>query len=122
MFRFEELVVYQDTLDLIDNVYDCVYKWPKEELYGLTDQFKRAAVSVALNIAEGTGRGSKEFSHFLDFTRGSCYECVAIITIAKRRNLISEKEYLVFSEMLEKIARKTSALKKSLRLSSNDRR
>ncbi|OGG11776.1 hypothetical protein A2Z00_05440 [Candidatus Gottesmanbacteria bacterium RBG_13_45_10] len=122
MFRFEELIVYQDALDLIDSVYNYTRKWPREELFGLTDQFKRASVSIALNIAEGTSRGTKEFLHFLDLARGSCYECVAVITIAKRRQLIDEKEFLECSEQIEKIARKISALKKSLRSTMNDER
>jgi four helix bundle protein len=122
MFRFEELTVYQDALDFVDKAYDSARKWPREELFGLSDQLKRASTSVALNIAEGTSRTSKDFCHFLDLARGSCYECSAIVSIAKRRKLIHEKEFMDFSEHLEKIARKISALKKSLRSTMNDLR
>ena len=120
MFRFEELTVYQDALGFVDTAYDGVRKWPREELFGLSDQFKRASVSIALNIAEGSSRTSKDFCHFLDLARGSCYECFAIASIAKRRKLISEKEFMDISEHLEKIARKISALKKSIRSAMNN--
>ncbi len=66
MFKFEELHVYQDSLDFVDKVYLITSKWPKEEIFSLISQFKRAAISISLNIAEGTGRTTKDFRHFLD--------------------------------------------------------
>lgn len=58
-FKFEDLRVYQESLQLIDEIYETVQKFPREELYGLSDQLKRASVSIALNIAEGTSRKKK---------------------------------------------------------------
>lgn len=54
-FKFEDLKVYQKALDFVDEVYQVTKSFPKEELYGLSSQYKRAAVSVPLNIAEGAG-------------------------------------------------------------------
>lgn len=92
MFRFEKLTIYQESLGLIDEVYVLIKKWPSDEKFGLTDQARRAVYSIALNIAEGTSRTRKDFCHFLDLSRGSCYECVAILEIATRRQYIDKNE------------------------------
>jgi four helix bundle protein len=87
MFKFEELRVYKESLHLIDLVYKITDLWPQNELFSLTNQLRRAVISIALNIAEGTSRTKKDFRHFVDMARGSCYECVAIISIARKRRL-----------------------------------
>ncbi len=61
---FERLHVYHESIEFVDAVYTIVRSWPKEELFGLADQFKRAAVSIALNIAEGSSRSKKIFIIF----------------------------------------------------------
>ena len=83
-------------------------------MFGLTNQFRRAAVSINLNIAEGTSRTKKDFGHFLDLARGSCYECVSILQIAKSSYYISESGYLKCYGDCEKISKMISALKNSL--------
>lgn len=115
MFKFEELRVYQDALKFVNHIYIETNKWPKNEVFGLTDQFRRASVSIALNIAEGSGRTKKDFRHFLDLSRSSCYECVAITTIAKNRGYIADDEFASIYEWSEKLSRTISALKVSLR-------
>ncbi len=114
MFKFEELRIYKESLLFINDIYLISQTFPKFELFGLTDQLHRASVSIALNIAEGTSRTKKEFRHFLDVSRGSCYECVAIITIAKTRSYISEDQYNALYENCEKLSKMISALKRSL--------
>ena len=91
-FKFEELNVYQRTLDIIDKVYDLTKKFPKDEIYGLTSQLKRASTSIALNIAEGSGSSNKNFNRYIEISRDSLKECIVCLTIAKRRNFITEKE------------------------------
>lgn len=114
MFNFEKLNVYQEALLFINDIYTHTSRWPKEELFGLTNQLRRAAVSIALNIAEGTSRTKKDFRHFLDLSRGSAYECVAILAIARQRNYISEEEYMKTYSDIEKLSRMLSKLKSSL--------
>lgn len=115
MFNFEKLNVYKESLDFVDLVYSLIEKWPKTEVYGLSDQFRRAAASIVLNIAEGTSRTNKDFQHFLSTARGSAYECVAILTIAFKRKYISKQDFDKSYEFCNKIARMLSALKSSLK-------
>jgi four helix bundle protein len=115
MFNFEKLRVYEDSLVFVDHVYTTTKTWPVDERYGLSDQLRRAANSIVLNIAEGTSRTKKDFCHFLDLSRGSCYECVSILKIAHNRKYVSQQDYHKLYDEIETISRKISALKKSLR-------
>lgn len=114
MFKFEELRVYQDALIFIDHIYFLTKEWPKDELFGLTNQIRRAVISIALNIAEGTSRTRKDFRHFLDISKGSCYECAAILTISKNRKYTTDVEYIKHYEFCIRLAKMISALKTSL--------
>lgn len=114
MFKFEELNVYRKALDLSTEIYNTTGPWPRQETYGLSDQLRRAVVSIALNIAEGSGRKVNDFRHFLDIARGSCYECVAILSIAKNQRYIPDLQYEPLYNKLETISKMISALKRSL--------
>lgn len=114
MFKFEELRVYQDALKFIERVYLLTKTWPKDEIFGLTNQLRRATVSIALNITEGSGRTKKDFRHFLDIARSSCYECVAILSIAKNQGYITQSEYAGLYMWCQTLAKTISALKESL--------
>lgn len=115
MFSFETLEVYKKALDLTTEVYALTDRWTKDYLYNLTDQVRRASLSVVLNIAEGTSRTKKDFRHFLDLSRGSCFECHTCLVIAGRRNLVTQLELNYFSEHLTVISKMLSGLKKSLK-------
>ena len=84
-FKFEELEVYKKSLIFIDVVYELTKEFPRQENYGLTSQFRRAAVSIALNIAEGSGGTKKEFSRYLVIASNSLKECVVCIRLLKIR-------------------------------------
>lgn len=114
MFKFEELKVYQESLIFTDEIYAITQNFPRFELFGLTNQLTRAAVSISLNIAEGTSRTKKDFRHFLDVSRGSCYECIAILTIAKKRTYLSIVDFTALYEHCEKLSKMISGLKRSL--------
>lgn len=82
---FQDLVVWQRAVDMTVAVYKLTHGFPKSEMYGLTAQLRRAAVSVTSNIAEGRGRlGQVEFRHFLGLAQGSNYEVQTQITVARR--------------------------------------
>ena len=85
----KDLDVWNKSMDLVENIYTCTKTFPKEEVYGLSSQIKRAAVSVPSNIAEGAGRkGNKEFIQFLYISMGSLSEVETQILLAKRLGFI----------------------------------
>ena len=89
--KFKELVVWQKSMDFVDEVYALQREFPKPEVYGLGDQLRRAVVSIPSNIAEGHGRGSrKDYVHFLAIARGSVYETVTQLNIAKRQGYLTD--------------------------------
>ena len=90
--HYRDLIAWQKAIDLVTAVYEQTKTFPKEELYGLMSQMRRAAVSVPSNIAEGQGRHStNEFRHFLGNAQGSLYELETQIIISRRLGLISFK-------------------------------
>ncbi len=113
-FRFEDLRVYQSALVFVSFVYSIIKKWPQLYKFGLADQFQRAALSIPLNIAEGSGRTAKDFQHFLSVARGSCYECIAILAVAKNEKLLSQSEYIKLYEDIAVLAKTLSSLKSSI--------
>lgn len=94
MHKLNELKVYQKALRLTKTVRKIVKTFPKEELYVLSSQFRRAADSIALNIAEGAGSNSKkEFAQFLNYSIRSGFECIGCLEIELENEFIGNKEY-----------------------------
>ncbi|WP_029035368.1 four helix bundle protein [Salinimicrobium terrae] len=118
-FNFEDLKVYQKALDFIDYAYSLTAKFPKEELYGLSSQFNRAAVSIALNTSEGSGDTDAQFHRFLQAAADSVRECVTCSTIAFRRKFISPEENNKARLMLLEILKMTSSLQRYLKSKRN---
>ncbi len=115
MHKFKELWVWQDAIDLTVMIYEITKKFPKEELFGLTNQMRRAAVSITSNIAEGAGRNSKkEFNNFLGIASGSNCELQTQIIIAKRLGYLTEQEQIKISKQLDAIGNMIFKLQKSL--------
>jgi four helix bundle protein len=91
MGSYRELRVWQQAMDFAVEVYRATEKFPKHELYGLTGQLRRAAVSIASNIAEGKGHKSdRDYSRFLFHARGSLYEAETQIALAARLGYLEE--------------------------------
>lgn len=114
MFAFEKLIVYHKALALTEQIYTLTNNWPKTELFSLTDQLHRAIISIPLNIAERSSRSKKDFRHFLDIARGSCFESVAILTIAKNLKFIQNQQFNSLYLTLDELARIIQGLKKSI--------
>lgn len=118
MKNFKKLKVWQKGIELVVDIYKSTNTFPKEELYGLTSQIKRSAISVPSNIAEGSGRGSdKDFNRFLDIALGSSFELETQITIAKRLNFISDKDFSEIINSLDEEQRMITGLQKNLKQS-----
>ena len=91
-FKFERLTTWQVARSFTINIYQLSKKFPKEELFGLTNQIRRAAVSIQLNIAEGSERGSdKDQQRFLRMAKGSLNEVVSALYVAKDQGYISNQ-------------------------------
>lgn len=87
---YKDLIVWQKSIDLVVEIYRLITKFPKAETYGLSDQLKRAAVSVPSNIAEGQSRKSEmEFYRFLCYARGSLAEVDTQLIIAQKVNYLT---------------------------------
>lgn len=113
-FKFEDLKVYQKSLDFVNDAYRYSKSFPKDENYRLTSQFLRASTSIALNIAEGSGDTNPQFSRFLKIALGSIKECVVCATIAKNQDFISSEENQEIRIKLEEMSKMITSLIKYL--------
>ena len=114
-FKFESLNVWQRAVDLSALFHEVSLKFSKDELYILTSQIKRAADSVALNIAEGsTGQSNPEFRRFLGYSLRSTVEVVGCIHLAKRRRIITDVDFESIYNLCGELLAKISALRKKL--------
>ncbi len=96
MKDYKELEVWKKAVDLVTSIYELCKALPKEELYSLSDQIKRSAISIPANIAEGSGRNtSKEFIHFLYISLGSAYELETHLIIGKNIGYFSDTNTLL---------------------------
>jgi four helix bundle protein len=121
-FGFEKLEVWQLSIDFAKNIYKLTNKFPKEEIYGLTSQIKRATVSVSSNIAEGTGKSSlKDQMRFMEIAFGSLMEVLNQLILACELNYINDVQLNEYREKVELIAYKLSALKNSQQRRLNEK-
>jgi four helix bundle protein len=115
-FKFEKLIVWQKSLDLSDEVNQLTKTFPKDEIYVLASQIKRAADSVSLNIAEGsTGQSNPEFGRFLGIALRSNIEVVSCLYLAQRRGYIAKDRFEKIYTMCEEILVMINSLRKSLK-------
>jgi four helix bundle protein len=113
-FRFEDLQVWQRAMDLNEKINQLTKTFPKEEIYVLTSQIKRAADSVILNIAEGsTGQSKAVFKVFLSYSLRSAIEVVSCLFIAKRREYINDELFSELYSEYEILVKMITALKNS---------
>jgi four helix bundle protein len=113
---YRELIVWQKAMDFVEAVYRTTSRFPKEELYGLTIQMRRAAVSIPSNIAEGQARSTtNDFLRFLAIAYGSLKEIETQILIAERLGYINDRQSGTHVQSTTEIARLISGLAKSLK-------
>ena len=114
--NYKELKVWQKAMDLTVEVYKLVKLLPKEETYAMSDQMRRAVVSIPSNIAEGQGRNSdKEFIQFLSIARGSLWELETQIEICLRIGYIDQSLATNIYNLIEEISKMLNALSNSLK-------
>lgn len=112
---FRDLIVWKKSVDLVGLIYVSTRAFPKEEMYGLTSQIRRAGVSVPANIAEGQGRNSQgEFRQFLGIAQGSLAELETLLIISGSLHYLTQSDTDDLLKKCEEIGRLLAGLKKSL--------
>jgi four helix bundle protein len=115
MFNFEKLDVWRKAIDFADLIYPETRAFPAEERFGLTNQLRRAAVSISSNIAEGSSRSLKsDFARFTEIAAGSVFEAVSQAFIVRRQSFLSEDQFRKIYTDAEELSRLLSGLRKSL--------
>ena len=115
MQSYREMTVWQKSMDLVEEVYRLVRALPKEETYALSDQIRRAVVSVPSNIAEGFGRNTaKEYIRFLNIARGSKNEVETQLQICVRLNYLQQSEIEKALDLCDEIGKMLNSLVKKL--------
>src|SRR2546425_9105851 len=115
MFNFEKLDVWQEAINFADFVYSITRAFPDDERFGLTNQMRRASVSISSNIAEGSSRSSRpDFARFIEIATGSVFEVISQATVSKRQGFLSEADYRRVYTACEKQSKMLSGLRKSL--------
>ena len=118
---FRELKVWQKAVDLAIDVYNLTRQLPKEEKFALSDQMRRAAISVPSNIAEGHGRdSSKDFVRFLSMSRGSLRELSTQLEISYRLQFIEKTKNIEISEKITEIDKMLTALATNWQLKTDN--
>lgn len=113
-YSFERLEVWQDSKELLKEIYSLCSNYPKDEKYALVSQMKRAALSVVSNIAEGSSRKSnKDQAHFYQIAYSSTIELLAQLIVSNEMNIIDEDEYKKCRDKVEKVTNKINALRRS---------
>lgn len=113
LFSFEKLEVWQNSRTLILDIYKLTNRFPSNEVFGITSQIKRSSSSIATNISEGTSRNTnKDKAHFLTISYSSAMETLNHLIISKDLDYISEEDYLICREKIEKICNQINSLKK----------
>jgi four helix bundle protein len=114
--HFRELIVWQKAMDLVVLVYKISASFPREEMYGLCAQLRKAVVSIPSNIAEGQGRESeKDFLHFLSIARGSLQETQTQILISGRLGYLDDEQMNGVCNLVAEIGRLINGLCNSLK-------
>jgi len=115
MFNFEKLDVWQKAIQFADLVYKLTKVFPDDERFGLTNQMRRAAVSISSNIAEGSSRHSREdYARFIEIATGSVFEVVSQSFISRNQGYLVEQEFKTIYAAAEEQSRMLSGLRKHL--------
>jgi four helix bundle protein len=108
---YKDLVFWQKGIELVNELYTVTKDFPKDELFGLTNQIRRAVVSVPANIAEGWGRNStKNYIQFIRISAGSLYELETLLVIARNQKYISDKIRVDLSDKIDELGKRLNVL------------
>jgi four helix bundle protein len=114
MKDFKKLQVWQKGIQLVKKVYQVTSEFPQSELYGLTNQIRRSAVSIPSNIAEGSAKGNKEFIHFLNIALGSAFEIETQFIISFELTFIDKENFESINSMIIEIQKMITGLQNKI--------
>jgi len=112
--NYKNLKIWKLGLEITNDISDLLLDFPKHERFDLSSQISRCSVSMPSNIAEGSARTDKSFSHFLDISLGSSFELGTQLLVAKHRNYINENNLKILEEKIEEFQRMTMGFQNSL--------
>ena len=120
VFGYRKLIAYQKAKEVVKHTYKLLKKFPAEERYAMSDQLRRASVSITSNIAEGINRYSvKDKSHFIEMSYGSLMEVSSQFEIAEELGYITAEERLSMDQLIEEVARLLSGIQKTFKTSNS---
>ena len=112
--NYKNLRIWNIGIDIVDDVFKLTGKFPSEEKFGLVSQISRCSVSIPSNIAEGSSRTDKSFSHFIDIALGSSFELETQLIIAYKRNYITQQELTLIEEKIAEFQKMTMGFQNKL--------
>ncbi|MEZ4818035.1 MAG: four helix bundle protein [Flavobacteriaceae bacterium] len=112
--NYKNLKIWQLGIEIADDVYNLIPNIPIDERFGVSSQISRSSISIPSNIAEGSARSDKSFSHFIDISLGSSFELETQLIIAHKRNYISENKFKQIQEKIEEFQKMTMSFQNTL--------
>ena len=112
--NYKNLKIWQSGIEIVDCVFDLTKNFPDEEKFGLKSQNNRCSVPIPSNIAEGSSRTDKSFSHFIDIALGSSFELETQLIIAHKRNYITENKLMEIEEKIVEFQKMTMSFQNKL--------
>jgi four helix bundle protein len=117
---YRDLKVWQKSMDIAEDIYALTAQFPKQEIYGLTSQMRRAAISIPSNIAEGSMRRARgDFARFINIASGSLAELETQLMLALRLNYITKNQFAEIESALEQVSKMLYALHSKLKISED---
>ncbi|MBP0902719.1 four helix bundle protein [Mariniflexile gromovii] len=112
--NYKNLKIWKLGIEIVDDVYEIISDFPKDEKFGLISQISRCSISIPSNIAEGSSRTDKSFSHFIDISLGSSFELETQLIIAFKRNYITREALMKLEEKIEEFQKMTMSFQNKL--------
>lgn len=112
--NYKNLKIWNLGIEIVDDVYTIISEFPKDEKFGLMSQISRCSISIPSNIAEGSSRTDKAFSHFIDISLGSSFELETQLIIAFKRNYITKEQLTKLEEKIAEFQKMTMSFQNKL--------
>lgn len=112
--NYKNLKIWQLGIQIANDISDILLEFPKHEKYDLSSQISRCSISIPSNVAEGSSRTNKSFSHYLDISLGSSFELITQLLIAKHRNYINQEMFNNLEMKIEEFQRMTMSFQNGL--------